>query len=128
GASDEIKPGYAGAVTQFRANSNFGEMLVFDLDRPAARYRVYLNDLLTQNIYDTRTGQSTTMYTYLLHGLARAYTTNISYALYIGLGAGIVPRALLRDGARVDVVEINRAIVPVAKKLFDCPVEKLNLT
>ena len=128
GVNDEIKPRYAGAVTQFRANSNFGEMLVFDLDRPAARYRVYLNDLLTQNIYDVRTGQSTTMYTYLLHGLARAYTTNIADALCIGLGAGIVPRALLRDGAKVDVVEINRAIVPVAKKLFDCPVEKLNLT
>jgi predicted membrane-bound spermidine synthase len=35
---------------------------------------------------------------------------------------------LLRDGARVDVVEINPAVVPVAKNYFDCPVEKLNLT
>ena len=98
------------------------------LDRADGTQRVYLNDLLAQNLYDPRTRQSTAMFTYLLHGLARAYTRKVEAALCIGLGVGIVPRELLHDGARVDVVEINPAVVPVAKNFFDCPVEKLNLT
>ena len=115
-----------GTVTVFRGNSNFGQLLV--LDRPGGTYRYYLNDLLTQNIYDTETRQGTAMFTYMLHGLARAYTPELKDALCIGLGAGIVPRELLRDGAKVDVVEINPAVVRVAGDFFDCPVDKLNLT
>ena len=33
-----------------------------------------------------------------------------------------------RDGVQVDIVEINPAMVRVAKDFFDCPTEKLNLT
>ena len=115
-----------GTVTIYRGNSNFGQLLVFDQVNTPQRF--YLNDLLAQNLYDTRTKQSTAMFTYMLHGLARAYTRTVEDALCIGLGVGIVPRELLRDGARVDVVEINPAVVPVAKNFFDCPVEKMNLT
>lgn len=116
----------AGLVTRFRGNSNFGQLLV--LDRANGSSRFYLNDLLVQNIYDTHAQQSTAMFTYMLHELARAYTPRVTNALCIGLGAGIVPRELLRGGATVDVVEINPAVLPVAEKFFDCPTEKFNIT
>jgi predicted membrane-bound spermidine synthase len=128
GVVQERQPLLPGATTQLRANSNFGQMWVLDINRPTGKQRYYLNDFLCQNAYALPAGKSTTMFTYMLHGLARAYTTKIDDALCIGLGVGIVPRELLRDGANVDVVEINPAVVPVAKNLFDCPVEKLNLT
>jgi SAM-dependent methyltransferase len=51
--------------------------------------------------------------------LARAYTTNIQDVLCIGLGMGMVPMDFARQGAKVDVVEINPAVLPVAKQYFD---------
>ena len=48
--------------------------------------------------------------------------------LCIGLGVGIAPGELQRDGVNVDVVEINPLMVRVAKDYFRCPLEKLNLT
>ncbi len=101
----------------YRGNSNFGMLqVVQSTERP---YRVYLNDYLIQNQYDTEQGRSLSMFTYLLEGLARAYTPKLEKVLCIGLGVGIVPRDLARSGVSVDVVEINPAVVPVAEKYFD---------
>ncbi|MCX7827085.1 MAG: fused MFS/spermidine synthase [Verrucomicrobiae bacterium] len=80
-----------------------------------------------QNSYDPKTRQSTSLFTYMLHELARAYTPQIKDALCIGLGMGIVPTALARDGARVDVVDINPAILPLAVKYFDFQPEKVSV-
>ena len=90
--------------------------------------RFYLNDSLTQNTYDPDRKLSVSHFTYALSGLARAYTTNINDVLCIGLGVGIVPMEFARQGARVDVVEINPAVVPVAVRFFDLQTNKLNLT
>ena len=68
------------------------------------------------------------MFTYMLHELARAYTTNTSDVLCIGLGVGIVPMQFAHEGARVDVVEINPAAVPMARQFFDVQPERLNIT
>ena len=81
--------------------------------------RIYLNDNVIQNTYDPERRQGASAFTYVLGGLARAYTTNISDVLCIGMGVGIVPREFVRQGARVDVVEINPAIVPMAARFFD---------
>ena len=112
-----IGAGYAGsrpAVFQnesvkevHRCNSNFGLMQVIESTDGADRY--YLNDYLTQNTYEPASKKSVSMFTYMLHRLARAYTTNLHDVLCIGLGVGIVPMEFARDGARVDVVEINPA-------------------
>src|SRR6185295_7600460 len=51
-----------------------------------------------------------------------------SDVLCIGLGVGIVPMEFARDGSRVDVVEINKAVVPLAQQYFDLEPEKLNIT
>ena len=110
----------------YRCNSNFGQLQVFESRREPFRY--FLNDSLTQGSYDTQTRQGLGSYTHLVHELARTYTTNISDALCIGLGAGLVPMQLVQDGAHVDVVEINPAVAPVARQYFDFQVEQINLT
>ena len=46
----------------------------------------------------------------------------------MGLGVGIVPRDFANGGARVDVVEINPAVVEVATRFFDFQPEKVSLT
>jgi len=101
----------------FRTNSNFGQLQVVQ-DRDDGRL-FYLNDYLTQNTYDPATKQSTSMFSYLLHGLAQAYAPRVDDALCIGLGVGIVPMQLAHEGARVDAVEINPAVVPLAQRFFD---------
>ncbi|MBI5686942.1 MAG: fused MFS/spermidine synthase [Verrucomicrobia bacterium] len=110
----------------YRANSNFGQLQVVEWDEEPVR-RSYLNDFLNQNSYDPQERKSVSMYTYMLHGLARAYTPKIADALCIGMGVGIVPSELARDGARVDVVEINPAVLPVGVKYFDLEPQKLNI-
>jgi len=59
--------------------------------------------------------------------LARAYTPRIEAVLCIGLGVGVVPMEFAREGVKVDVVEINPAVVPVGRKFFNLEPERLNL-
>lgn len=114
-----------GAVERFRGNSNFGLLQVIDDERTGWRY--YANDLLTQNTYLPAERQSASLFTHMLHGLARIYTPEIHDVLCIGLGVGVVPMQFARAGARVDVVEINDAVVPLARKFFDLDPARLNL-
>ena len=113
-------------VQLYRGNSHFGLLQVLQAKESSRRY--YLNDYLTQNIYDPEEKKSTALFTYMLSGLARAYTSNLTAALCIGLGIGIVPMELANQGVQVDVVEINPAVVPLATKFFDLKPDKLNLT
>lgn len=99
-----------------RRNSNFGLMQVLESTDGTKRY--YLNDLLTQNIYDPTTNQSLTVFTYMLHDLARAYTDKIDTLLGIGLGVGIVPRQFADEGVDVDVVEINPRVGDLGEEFF----------
>jgi spermidine synthase len=117
---------YNWVVELFAGNSHFGRLQV--LDRRDGSCRFYLNDNLIQNTYDPEQKQSESSFTYMLSGLARSYTTNINDVLCIGLGVGIVPMEFARQGARVDVVEINPAVVPVASRYFDFQPDKLQLT
>ena len=110
----------------YRANSNFGQLQVIETDDGARRF--CLNDGLDQNDCDPRTKQALSSFTYMLHGLARGYATNLADVLCIGLGVGIVPMQFAQEGARVDVVEINRAVVPVAERFFNLEAARLNLT
>ena len=64
-----------------RRNSNFGLMQVLESKSPeGTTTRYYLNDLLRQNIYDPNTQQSLTIFTYMLHYLAKAYTEKLGAA------------------------------------------------
>ena len=104
-------------IERFRGNSPFGMIQVLDVKNTPRRY--LLNDFLSQNIYDHEQKKSTTLFTYMLTGLARTYTTNIDDVLCIGLGVGVVPMDLAREGSKVDVVEINPIMTTVAVKFFD---------
>jgi len=117
---------YTYVTELFRGNSHFGMLQV--MGRRDGGCRFYLNDSLVQNTYDPVQKLSVSHFTYALSGLARVYTTNISDVLCIGLGVGIVPMEFAHAGARVDVVEINPAIVPVAVRFFDLETNKINLT
>jgi spermidine synthase len=110
---------------RYRGNSNFGMLQVVEWEN--SDRRCYLNDYLAQNTYDPTEKKSTSMYNYMLHGLARAYTPRIDDALCIGMGVGIVPGQFAREGVTVDVVEINPAVLPVAVKYFDLDPQKLNI-
>jgi spermidine synthase len=98
-------------------NSNFGKLQVLQTRDGGRRY--YLNDYLVQNTYDTAERRSASLFTYMLHDLARAYTERIDAALCIGLGIGIVPGQFAREGVRVEVAEINPVCVRVAKEHFN---------
>ena len=100
-----------------RCNSNFGILQV--IQSTGSNQRFYSNDFLAQNIYDTTTHKSLALFTYMLHDLAHAYVPRIESALCIGMGVGIVPSEFGREGVKVDVVEINEAVVPMAQQFFD---------
>jgi len=108
-----------------RANSNFGRLQVIDTDSGKSRY--FLDDFLIQDMYNPQAKQSIAAFSYLLHGLARDYSTRIENVLCIGLGAGIVSMQFANDGAQVDVVEINPATVPIAARYFDFEPARVNL-
>jgi len=117
------KAGFPGQGRElFRGNSYFGQLQVVEYTQEASggeRRRFFQNDYLVQNTYDPVARQSISMFTAMLHGLARAYTPRTEEVLCIGMGVGIVPMAFARDDARVDVVEINPAVVPIAREFFD---------
>lgn len=117
---------YAWAIELFRGNSHFGQLQVIDSREGSSRY--YLNDNLVQNIYDPDRKQSKATFTYMLSALARAYTTNIQDVLCIGLGMGMVPMDFASAGAKVDVVEINPAVLPLAQHYFDFHPKKCRIT
>ena len=122
----QSKRQYHWVVEAFSGNSPFGQLQVLDRRDGGGRY--YLNDNLTQNTYDPQRKQSMSHFTFMLSGLAQAYNTNINDVLCIGLGVGIVPMEFALQGARVDVVEINPAVVPVAVRFFDLQADRLHLT
>lgn len=117
GATQKPFASVPGLVEIHRRNSNFGLMQVVENRSGTRRY--YLNDLLTQNSYDPQSRQSAALFTHMLYGLSRAYATNATNFLCIGLGVGVVPMQLVQDGAQVEVVEINPAVVPLAERFFD---------
>lgn len=77
----------------------------------------YLQDGLVQNrtLLD---GSSISMYTYVLEDLALSSVPKARSALVLGLGGGIVPMTLRREGLDVTVVEINSDSLAAAKRFF----------
>ncbi len=124
GVSRESRVSIEDMTELTRANSNFGRLQVL---QTGDGRRYYLNDFLTQNTYDPAEKKSISLFTAMLHGLAYAYTPQVKDVLCIGMGVGIVPMQFVNEGARVDVVEINPAVVPLAQAHFDLQPERFNL-
>ncbi len=107
------------------SNSNFGQLQVFEMSDHSRRY--FLNDYLQQNTYDPAARQSTSLFTYALHGLARMHAREVKDVLCIGIGIGIVPMDFAREGARVTAVEINPDVIPMAQAHFGFEPEKMRV-
>lgn len=120
-----MRYGNAEWIVRARINSNFGRMEVIDFPENGWSERWYLNDNLVQNTYDPVTGKSLSLFTELLHGLPHAYHKNLKSVLCIGMGIGIVPMMLVHDDVKVDVVEINPGVVPLAEEWFGFNSKKL---
>jgi len=116
---------FAGYDELLRVNSDFGQLQVMR-DKNSGNL-IYLNDFLWQNTYEPEQKRSGSLFTYMLHGLAQVYREKLDDVLCIGLGVGIVPMEFARDGSKVDVVEINHAVVPVGQKYFGLETNRLNL-
>lgn len=123
---ETARPQFANVTELARQNSPFGLLQVLQDKNSPRRY--YLNDYLTQNTYDTQQKQSVSMFTYMLHLLAQAYTPGLTNVLCIGLGVGIVPMQFANEGVRVDVVEINPEVVQLARRYFDLDPARLRIT
>ncbi len=86
--------------------------------------RLYFQDGLMQNAVDSD-GHSLQLYTYALEALAYAYRPQLRSALVLGLGAGIVPMRLARQGVAVEVVEIDPASLAAASRFFGFDAERV---
>lgn len=86
--------------------------------------RMYFNDGLIQNTVDSNQ-HSISFYTWALEALARAYQPQLQNVLMLGLGAGIVPTRLARDGATVDAVEIDPSSLAVAQRYFGLDIRRV---
>jgi len=121
----QARPKYQSAVELVRRDTNFG--LLQMIESTDGRERWFLNDYVAQNAYDPTEHKGRLMFTYMLHGLARRYTEKVQDVLCIGLGTGIVPGQFVAEGARVDVVEINPAVLPLATRYFGLDTNGLNI-
>lgn len=113
------------SVELLRRNSNFGLLQVAAWPDNGRRY--LLNDYLVQNTYVPKEQRGASAFSYVLHDLAAAHPPRVDSVLCIGLGIGLVPREFVSDGARVEVVEINPAVVQIARDYFDCPTDKMRV-
>ncbi|HXS99399.1 MAG TPA: fused MFS/spermidine synthase [Elusimicrobiota bacterium] len=96
-----------------RVESAYGRIEV--LDSGAKRY--LLVNGTAQSAMDPRTGLSDSDYDRALEWL-RVLRPRARRVLALGLGAGLLPTALEREGLVVDVYEIDPEIVRVARKWF----------
>jgi predicted membrane-bound spermidine synthase len=85
--------------------------------RPEAQMRIYFQDGLVQNTLDAG-NRSQSFFTYGLEGLVHAYRPQARRVLVLGLGAGVVPMSLARQGIEVTAVEIDPVSFEVAQKHF----------
>ncbi|MBI4061917.1 MAG: fused MFS/spermidine synthase [Elusimicrobia bacterium] len=104
--------GRHGAVLE-RVESAYGRVEVFD----AGERLCLLVNGTNQSEMDKSTGLSAAVYLRALQW-TRALRPKARTALVLGLGAGLLPRALERTGLTVDSVEIDPEIVRAARRHF----------
>ncbi len=125
GVRADLHAAYDGYSELERINSVFGEIQVMEDEEDG--HRLYFNDKLTQNGMDPETGQGIYQFAYMLTGLTRVYNAELDRALCVGLGVGMSPMEFVVDGVEVDAVEINPAIVDIAKRYFNFEPDKVNV-
>jgi spermidine synthase len=101
--------------------SAYGGLVVVESTDRGGRLRCLLNDGLPQNCValDAETGTTRgALHTNRMALLAEAFGRTDGDALVIGSAAGVLPMYLADRGGRVDAVEINPAMLPLARTYF----------
>ena len=101
-------------------SSVYGNVKVAELQlkwSDAPPFLAYLQDGIVQN-RATIDGVSISPYTYVLEALSRAYAPESKRGLVLGLGAGMVPRNLSKQGISMTTVDINRDALKAATRFF----------
>lgn len=99
-------------------DSFYGNIKVVDYIGSNFRTREMKIDGLVQGGMDTASGLSVYEYTYLVQFLPYAMNPDGRRCLVIGLGAGLVPRWYEERGITCDVVDIDPAVVALARSHF----------
>ncbi len=103
----------------YALSSPYGEIRVIDYAYGAMAVRELTIDGLIQGGIDRFSRLPTYEYLYLLAYVPTAVRPGGQRALLLGLGAGVVPGLLARQGVRTDVVEIDPAVLEAAERFFD---------
>ncbi len=96
----------------------YGNLKVIDYDLGPLRTRALLIDGQIQGGVDLADGRSPYAYPYFLQYLPTALVPDGARCLVIGLGAGVIPRWYEARGVRTDVVDINPAVLELARSHF----------
>lgn len=99
-------------------DSAYGTIRVVDYRFGDVHHREMIIDGLVQGGIDLASRRSVYEYPYLLQWLPLALRPDARSGLVIGLGAGVVPTALQALGVATDVVDIDPAVVDVARRWF----------
>jgi spermidine synthase len=99
----------------------YGELRVVEYSYGELRVRELLIDGLVQGAVDAATLQSTYETVYLLQALPLAHRPGGTRALVAGLGPGLVPKWLHERGIATRAVEIDPAVLELARRHFGLP-------
>ncbi|MFZ2540200.1 MAG: fused MFS/spermidine synthase [Gallionella sp.] len=99
-------------------DSFYGNLKVVDYSYQTTHYRELLIDGLVQGGMDMNNGLSVYEYPYLLQALPYALNPDGKNCLVIGLGAGLVPTWYQAQGVKTEVVDIDPAVVELARNYF----------
>lgn len=83
--------------------------------------RWMLIDGVTQGGIDTRYGYSSFLFSEYPNVMAHRFHPDARRALVLGLGPGVIARQLVDRGLEVDAVELDPAVIDVAREFFGLP-------
>lgn len=101
--------------------SSYGELTVIDIKKNKKVFRCLFNDGLQQNCVSQipkEKKMAGLFHTNRMAILAEAFGKTEGESLFIGSAAGVLPMYFSNRGGQVDIIEINPAMLPLAKKYF----------
>jgi spermidine synthase len=100
-------------------DSFYGNLKVVDYSYQSVHNRELLIDGLVQGGIDMSSGLSVYEYAYLLQFIPYALNPEGKNCLVIGLGAGLVPAWYKAQGVDTEVVDIDPAVIEIARGYFN---------
>ena len=101
-----------------KEDSYYGSVKVVDYSFRNVHYREMIIDGMVQGGIELKHYQSTYEYNYYMQFISHMLVPDGRNCLVIGVGLGIIPNWFEQQGIKCDVVDINPAVVDIAKKYF----------